>query len=580
MTLLKKFAIASASTIGFAGGALAIERNPSAIDPNSAIGQATSGIIAIVRFTRSLHTAAHIMIDYRMLFARYDEYESDIYKNDRSQVHARSAQRCLNLARKQGAVYVKIGQHVASMKHVVPPEYHTTLKALEDKAAYRPFHQIEKTISRELGENLWTTFNEFHETPVAAASLAQVHKAKLRNTGQIVAVKVQYPGLESLVKSDLTSIRMLSWMMAWVFPFFNMDWVVDQFRKNLQKELDFHLEAKSAMKTASFFDNDSRIFVPHIHAQHSTPRLLTMEYVEGFRVDDIDQLQKAGIDKHQVSRAVVEAFAQMIFINGFVHCDPHAGNLMVRPGKSGNFQLFLLDHGLYRELDDDFRKSYCNLWKGMVLRRTNTVEQACEQLGAPGFANIFSVFLLNRSWNNVKKIGTDIRMSMSKEEIKQLRSDFRQGGLKSQEDISDFVERVPDDLLLVFKMNSLVRNVNKALGASVNRFKTNARYAVRGLRWSNKENNHEGFDISFRMFENHPTLVASTIIESFRVSAKETIQTLVNWFETGWDIICVETQLLAIDIAFMIIHIWNGGNFNSISRLWNSIDTGTKGMIG
>ncbi|KAI0566122.1 UbiB [Gracilaria domingensis] len=125
-----------------------------------------------------------------------------------------------------------------------------------------------------------------------------------------------------------------------------MHWVVDQFRNNLQKELDFELEAASAMRTAQFFENERRVCVPTVYTQYTTDKVLVMQYIDGFRVDDVDRMHHAGIGVQNVAQAVVDAFAQMIFVNGFVHCDPHAGNLMVTADERDNFKLYLLDHGL------------------------------------------------------------------------------------------------------------------------------------------------------------------------------------------------------------------------------------------
>lgn len=552
--LLRKLAYATAATTSIAAACVAVERTPAAIDPDSTLGSAASSVIAAVRFTRSLRTAAVIMSDYRLLFARHSDYNSDQYKTDRTFVHRRSADRLLNLARQQGAVYVKIGQHIASMNHAVPPEYSSKLKSLEDRAAYRPYWQVERSINRQLpnGQRLQDVFDRFDKVPVAAASLAQVHRATLRNTEQPVAVKIQYPGLEALVRSDLTSIRVLSRLLRFVFPFFNMDWVVDQFRENLKKELDFRLEAESANRTAISFQHDNRVFVPRVYPEFSTSRLLVMEYIDGCRVDDVDALRRAGVNTHQVAQAVINAFAQMIFLNGFIHCDPHAGNMLVRCGQNGKFQLFLLDHGLYRELDDSFRQSYCRLWKGFVLRRSSDVERACSELGAPGFANLFSVFLLNRSWRFAKRIDTDIRVKMSSEELSQLRQDLRDSGLKSQSDISSFVENIPDDLLLVFKMNALVRNVNKALGASVNRFKVNARYAVRGLRrFNDVERKGDGRD--------DVVILAGTHAENGSAGLSMRLEALGKWMATMMDCVAVEMQLAVLDVALILVRWWFGG---------------------
>lgn len=573
--LTRKLAFATAATVAGWTGSVALERRPGLLD-STPLDFASSAVIATVRFTRALRTAAVVMADYRFLFARHSEYTSDEYRAERSDVHRRCSDRCLNLARKQGAVYVKIGQHVASMNHAVPPEYTSKLKLLEDRAAYRPYSQIKRALDRELERPMSDVFDHFNHKPVAAASLAQVHEATLKDTGERVAVKVQYPGLEALVRGDLASIKFLSWMLSWVFPYFKMDWVVEQFRRNLEKELDFELEAQSALRTQKFFKDDPRVFVPDVYNDTSTKKVLTMEYIDGFRVDDLDALHDYLVDPHAVAQTVVDAFAQMIYVNGFVHCDPHAGNLMVRPGPGGAFELYLLDHGLYRQLDDDFRQSYCKLWKGLVLRRTKDVDEACEELGAPGFANVFSVFLLNRSWSIAKRLGTDLRVKMGRDELRRLRSDLRDGGLRSQADVNEFVERIPDDLLLVFKMTSLVRNVNKALGATVNRFKVNARYAVRGLRHVN----NFSAESSGGADDTKSVIVAGT--HSERLHPFSALAAVTDWFGLLIDRVCIELQFLVLDVALLAVKWWFGSSVPSVrsDQKANLDASESAGLIG
>lgn len=553
---LRKLAYALGATTATASACVAYERMPASVDPESTFGQVTSPIITAVRFTRSLRTAAIVAADYRILFSKFTDYQSDEYKAARSIVHERTADKLLRLARAQGAVYVKIGQHVASMNHTVPKEYWTKLRLLEDHAAHRPFWQIERTLNREYSpRSLNQVFSHIEHTPVAAASLAQVHEATLKENNQRVAVKIQYPGLEALVKGDLMSIRLLSWMLNRIFPFFNADWLVDQFRANLRKEVDFLLEADSANRTATFFEKSSRIHVPRVHNAISTKRILVMDYIDGFRIDNVDAMEKEGIDTSLVAHDVIDAFARMIFINGFVHCDPHPGNVMVRPktngGKRGDFEIFLLDHGLYRELDNSFRHAYCKLWKGLVLRRYEDVKEACDQFGSSGLENLFSIMLLQRSWKSAQRMTTDIRKRMTPEEIEELKEDLRKSGFKKF-DLTSLVEQIPNDLLLVFKMNALVRNVNKALGASINRFKLNARYAVRGLSvW-----NDDGHLVQGIRHNGSPFTVASSNESNAFWSLTANLTAVCRWFSQFVDVILVEAQLVVFDIARYAISWW------------------------
>lgn len=266
--------------------------------------------------------SAAIMLDYKMLFMRHTEFKSAEYKTERSAVHSKAAERLLALCKTQGAVYVKVGQHVASMTHGVPREFTSTLIQLEDRAASRPFAQVERVLKKELGGEVSDHFNEFAKEPVAAASLAQVHRAVLVGSGETVACKVQYPGLATLVAGDLASIRFLSWALTKAFPWMNLDWMVDQFRENLAVEIDFQKEAEASERTRLFFDGmDGCVAVPRIYQHLSGRKVLTMEYIDGFRVDDVERIEDAGIKKENVAEAVVDGFAKMTFLSGHVHCD-------------------------------------------------------------------------------------------------------------------------------------------------------------------------------------------------------------------------------------------------------------------
>jgi aarF domain-containing kinase len=523
-----------------------------------------AALVTAVRFTRALAASAQIMVDYRILFAQHDDYTSDEYKERRSAVHSRAAEKLLRLCKTQGAVYVKIGQHVASMNHAVPPEFTSKLVQLEDRAAFRPFRQIERVLRDELGGEVSDHFATFPEEPVAAASLAQVHRATLAGSGEAVACKVQYPGLATLVAGDLASIRFLSLLLTRVFPHMSLDWIVDQFKENLGRELDFTQEAASSERTRAFFaSSDDRVAVPAIYPGLSTSRVLTMEFVDGFRVDDAEQLDAAGIRREDVAAAVVDAFGKMVFINGFVHCDGHGGNLMVRPRPhtdrraTGQFDLFILDHGLYRELSDDFRRAYCRLWRGLVLRRAGEVDRACTELGAPGLGNIFSIVLLNRSWSSARSAGVDLRNKMSREEMRELMRELRDGGVESGADAVAMFEGVPTDLLLVIKSSALVRNINQSLGAQVDRFRSNVRHAVLGLHHRNALDAVAGGPVL-----SSPGMLAGKSMEE-DVSAPWLGTRLWRWFHCRFlervalwtDIAVVEANLALFDVL-LALHRW------------------------
>lgn len=189
-------------------------------------------------------------------------------------------------------------------------------------------------------------FDTFDDEPLGTASLAQVHRATLKN-GQEVAVKVQHPYVLGNSKVDMKTMEYLCKIMSIVFPDFKMQWLVEESKKNLPIELDFLNEGRNAEKVADMFKDIKWLKVPKIFWDISSKRVLVMEYVTGGQVNDLEYIQSNKIDTFDIANKIGQLYSNMIFINGFVHSDPHPGNILVRKTKKGDTQLILLDHGLY-----------------------------------------------------------------------------------------------------------------------------------------------------------------------------------------------------------------------------------------
>uniref|UniRef100_A0A7I4ALG2 Protein kinase domain-containing protein n=1 Tax=Physcomitrium patens TaxID=3218 RepID=A0A7I4ALG2_PHYPA len=295
--------------------------------------------------------------------------------------------------------YIKAGQSVASM-HQVPKEFVSTLSVLQDKASFWSFKDLEVVFLEEFGKDVKELFEAFDEQPIAAASLAQVHRGFLKN-GQEVAVKVQYPGLQKQFATDIATMAFLSKALAWIFPDYQFEWLVGEFEKNVVRELDFTQEADNADRTAKSFAHNRNVRIPRIFRELSTKRVLTMEFMEGCKIDDIKSLEKAGVDPKEVASLLAAIFAEMIFCHGFVHGDPHPGNLLVHrdPSRSGkhNFDIVILDHGLYRELGEKFRTNYCRLWRALILLDADEISETGRNLGAGQYARYLPVIFTGRA---------------------------------------------------------------------------------------------------------------------------------------------------------------------------------------
>ncbi|XP_004364263.1 ABC1 family protein [Capsaspora owczarzaki ATCC 30864] len=404
-----------------------------------------------------------------------------------------------------------------------------------------PFDSIETvraTIARELKCQLEEVFSEFDEVPVAAASLAQVHRAVERQSGKVVAVKVQHPHLDHDFASDIWSMRQVAALTAFFFDGVQLSWIVDELEKALTQELDFLHEGRNAERVAANFEKrHETVKVPGILWHLTSRRILSMEFVSGVKVNDRQALLAAGLDPAIVSRYLAETFGEMIFVHSYVHCDLHPGNVLVRwwpplPGddalmqdaslksaqaratakaasaakrvwnavadwawhywplrtlspfeleeqrhrKAGSkLQLVLLDHGLYRELDNDFRLNYCKLWKALVTVDDRLLKEASTALGAGEYANFFPLIFTFRAWSSKGVVG----QSMSADERRELRQKL--SGLTFT-NVVEFFETLPRDMLLVMRTNNLVRSINQDLGgSSLERFSILARSGMVGL---------------------------------------------------------------------------------------------------
>jgi len=234
----------------------------------------------------------------------------------------------------------------------------------------------------ELRAPLESVFSTFSERSVASASLAQVHVARLPN-GQSVAVKIQYPEIEDLVRFDLANLRALFQAVGLFERDFDLLPLVTELSHHVPLELDFVHEGINAERIAEFFRQRDDIHVPRIHWEITSRRVLVSDFVSGIKISDTESLDKAGIDRSQVMQSLAEAYCEQIFVHGFFHADPHPGNLLVRPipGDETRAQIVFLDFGLAKQLPPDFRKNVLEFVSALVGGDTETMTGALLDLG-------------------------------------------------------------------------------------------------------------------------------------------------------------------------------------------------------
>ena len=296
--------------------------------------------------------AAELYTGYAALRERHRWFPGLVREEDWGLQHRRGAGRLLDTAEALGGTLIKGGQFASTRPDLLPTAYTETLSSLQDRVPPQPPEIVEGAIESEIGRPVAEVFPEFDREPVAAASIAQVHRARLGD-GREVAVKVQYPGIAGLVDADLDALEAIFEAIARLEPDIRLQPIADYLRWTLPLELDFRREARSIADLRDALSDREDVIIPETVGELTTGRLLVMEYVEGAKVTDLGTLEAAGMDPREVAALLNDAYADQLFRRGVLHADPHPGNLFVQPGPDGP-RLVVLDHGLTISLEPDF----------------------------------------------------------------------------------------------------------------------------------------------------------------------------------------------------------------------------------
>lgn len=267
----------------------------------------------------------------------------------RNLLHRRNAKSLLKTATRLRGVLIKIGQFLSTRVDVLPKAFTEELARLQDRVPPLEFSAIHRQVSAEFGQDLEKIYPQFAPIPLAAASLGQVHEATLRN-GQRVAVKVQYPGVRDIVQTDLKALRLATRMLQWWVPDIRFDLLHDEFCYMLSRELDYTQEGRYAEAFRRNFATDSRVVVPQVFWEYTTPRVLTLEFIEGIKITEVDTLKAKGVDLPALSKLVVEAYMAQLLEHRLFHGDPHPGNLFVQPHPEGP-RLAFVDFGIMQPME-------------------------------------------------------------------------------------------------------------------------------------------------------------------------------------------------------------------------------------
>ena len=336
------------------------------------------------RIGRTVPIAATIIrlwLLWRWLRLKRAIWGVEAMKGATHEFHRGAALAVVRRAIRQQGLIIKTCQFLGSRADILMDEYVRTLSLVHDQVPPRPWQEMRPIIERELGMTLAEAYAEFDAQPIAAASLAQVYRARLHD-GTPVAVKVQYPGIEYTVRWDLDVIEILANIWARLETVIDFRPIAQEMRRNAPEEVDFFHEGHAAEEVARLLASRNDVVVPKIYWERSSRRVLTMDFIEGIKISDVETLQAAGVDTAQVAATLIDLFNTMILKFGVFHADPHPGNLFVIPGTPGQpAKIALVDFGLTKIIPEEFRSQLIVLTSAIVQQQPELITDTMTGMG-------------------------------------------------------------------------------------------------------------------------------------------------------------------------------------------------------
>ncbi len=296
-------------------------------------------------------------------------------------VDARNARRLLHGMLRLRGVYIKLGQVLSIMGGFLPRVYGKELESLQDAVPPHSFDEIRDAFVASLGRPPETCYASIERTPVAAASLGQVHVARLHD-GRKVAVKVLYPGIRDVIRVDMRVVKLALGVYRRFVPMQNLESVHDALVDLLRRETDYVHEAACMERMAANFKDEPDILFPEVVHELTTREVLTMTYMEGFKITDFEKMREAGVDRRVVATRLVQSFYRQLFVDRLFHADPHPGNFLVQPGDDPSKpKIVVLDFGAISEVPAETVDGMIDVLRSFFEQDESLVLRGVEKIG-------------------------------------------------------------------------------------------------------------------------------------------------------------------------------------------------------
>lgn len=495
---------------------------------------------ALMRSARTFGLGLYVALDYKINFR-----ENPPFAHDLTEVHERSARRLFELLRTNGGLYLKIGQAIAMQSAVLPPEFQKMFARMFDDAPQNDWESVRKVIMEDFGgrtpeEVFGVSFDGdpslgiMEKKARASASVAQVHWARLKD-GREVAIKIQKAEIDQQVGWDLWAFKVVARIYTYWFdiPLYNM---VPYITERLLLECDFQNEATNSERMAKFVQGEprlrDRVYIPKVFHDLSSKRVMTAEWIEGVRLWDKDGITKSwhggwrqgspgadgkplsgsdlsrpsnprdyydhlkpdrsywkgkdgkgglGLSLKEVMTTMVDLFSAQMFLWGYVHCDPHPGNIFIRRKPNGHSELVLIDHGLYIHMSPDFRHQYSLFWKSLMTFDNATLKEVVGNWGVNN-AEIFASATLMKPYTGGDNAVNKKLSEISNEKDRRKRQyEMQQAMRKGIREVLGDEKKWPRELIFIGRNMRIVQGNNQYLGSPVNRIKITGYWASKSL---------------------------------------------------------------------------------------------------
>ncbi|MAT59816.1 MAG: ubiquinone biosynthesis protein UbiB [Ignavibacteriae bacterium] len=278
-----------------------------------------------------------------------------------------------------GTTFIKLGQMLSLRPDLIPPEIAHEFSKLQDDVAAEPFEKIEPYLVKEYQKSISEVFADFDKTPLAAASMAQVYKAKIKS-GEIVAVKILRSNLKQKITTDIDILSNLAQLLVKYIPeskLYDPLGIVKEFDKTIRKEQNLMLEGRNIDAFRRYAKDDSTLKIPIVYWDFSTEKILVTEFIDGIKISEINIMDEKGIDRKEVAKNGANTLLKQIFEYGFFHADPHPGNLFVLPGNI----IAPIDFGMMGRIDEEMKKDLLDILRGLVDKDAYRITRVLLRIG-------------------------------------------------------------------------------------------------------------------------------------------------------------------------------------------------------